>query len=116
MPELLRAAQYVRMSTEQQRYSIAYQTAVNAAFALEQGYELVRTYTDAGISGLTFEKRPGLRALLADVVAGSQDFEVVLVYDVSRWGRFQDPDESAHYEFLCRSAGVRVRPLPIASR
>ena len=30
------------------------------------------------------------------------------VYDVSRWGRFQDPDESAHYEFLCKAAGVRV--------
>jgi Recombinase len=31
-----------------------------------------------------------------------------VVYDVSRWGRFQDPDESAHYEFLCKSAGVSV--------
>jgi hypothetical protein len=28
---------------------------------------------------------------------------------VSRWGRFQDTDESAHYEFLCRSAGVPVQ-------
>jgi hypothetical protein len=27
---------------------------------------------------------------------------------VSRWGRFQDTDESAHYEFLCKSAGVPV--------
>jgi hypothetical protein len=25
------------------------------------------------------------------------------VYDVSRWGRFQDPDEAAHYEFLCKA-------------
>jgi hypothetical protein len=30
------------------------------------------------------------------------------VYDVSRWGRFQDSDEAAHYEFLCKSAGVPV--------
>jgi hypothetical protein len=30
------------------------------------------------------------------------------VYDVSRWGRFQDTDESAHYEFLCKSAGIPV--------
>lgn len=29
--------------------------------------------------------------------------------DVSRWGRFQDVDEAAHYEFLCRSAGIPVR-------
>jgi hypothetical protein len=27
---------------------------------------------------------------------------------VSRWGRFQDIDEAAHYEFLCRQAGVKV--------
>ena len=33
---------------------------------------------------------------------------MILVYDVTRWGRFQDPDEAAHYEFLCKSAGVRV--------
>src|SRR5205823_6936363 len=33
---------------------------------------------------------------------------VILVYDVSRWGRFQDADESAHYEFICKEAGVAV--------
>jgi len=27
---------------------------------------------------------------------------------VSRWGRFQDSDESAHYEYLCKSTGVPV--------
>jgi DNA invertase Pin-like site-specific DNA recombinase len=31
-----------------------------------------------------------------------------LVYDVSRWGRFQDVDESAHYEFVCKLAGIKV--------
>jgi DNA invertase Pin-like site-specific DNA recombinase len=30
------------------------------------------------------------------------------VYDISRWGRFQDADESAYYEFICKEAGVRV--------
>lgn len=30
------------------------------------------------------------------------------VYDVSRGGRFQDTDESAHYEFLCRRAEIAV--------
>jgi hypothetical protein len=42
------------------------------------------------------------------VVTGWSNFGVVLVYDVSRWGRFQDTDESAYYEFLCRRAGIRV--------
>ena len=29
------------------------------------------------------------------------------MYDVS-WGRFQDADEAAHYEYLCKSAGVPI--------
>ena len=30
------------------------------------------------------------------------------MYDVSRWGRFQDSDESAAYEFICKLAGIPV--------
>jgi len=101
-------AQYVRMSSERQDCSIEYQSAAIADYALGRGYDVVRTYEDAGISGLTLEKRAGLRQLLADVVAGNAPFRVVLVYDVSRWGRFQNPDQSAHYEFLCAEAGVAV--------
>ena len=41
-------------------------------------------------------------------MAGAAPYKAILVYDVSRWGRFQDTDESAHYEFLCKSAGVPV--------
>ena len=33
---------------------------------------------------------------------------MILVYDVSRWGRFQDADESAYYEYLCKRAGIEV--------
>ena len=32
----------------------------------------------------------------------------MIVYDVSRWGRFQDADESAYYEYICRRAGISV--------
>src|SRR5688500_1929589 len=106
--EFVRAAQYVRMSTEHQRYSIEFQSRANGTYAAARGYEIVRTYADRGISGLDLRKREALKQLLADVVSGSADFGVVIVYDVSRWGRFQDPDESAHYEFICRQAGVRV--------
>jgi DNA invertase Pin-like site-specific DNA recombinase len=42
------------------------------------------------------------------VLKAPPDFEHLLVYDVSRWGRFQDIDESAYYEHLCKRAGVRV--------
>lgn len=104
----VRAVQYVRMSTDRQEYSIAYQVVANAAYARERSYQLVRTYSDAGISGLTLHEREGLKGLLADAISGKPDFSVILVYDVSRWGRFQNPDQAAHYEFLCSEAGVRI--------
>ena len=104
----MRAAQYVRMSTEHQQYSIANQAAVIAEYARVHGFEVVHTYADAGISGLDLAHRSGLRQLLDDVIGHRADFTAVLVYDVSRWGRFQDADESAHYEFLCKQSGIQI--------
>jgi DNA invertase Pin-like site-specific DNA recombinase len=69
---------------------------------------IVRTYADEGKSGLSLEGRDALKSLLADVAGGRADYEAILVYDVSRWGRFQDADESAAYEYQCRRAGIRV--------
>ena len=104
----VRAAQYLRMSTEHQQYSMLNQEGVISTYARQHNFDIVKTYADPGRSGLRLHNRPGLVALLQDVVAASRDFNVVLVYDVSRWGRFQDADESAHYEFLCKQAGVPV--------
>jgi len=97
------------MSTDRQRYSIEHQSITNAAYALLHRLQIVRTYADEGISGLRLDRRDGLKQLLSDVIGGKAGFSCVLVYDVSRWGRFQDADESAHYEFLCRTAGVQIR-------
>ena len=103
------AAQYLRMSTDQQRYSLANQTELIRAYAERHGFTVVKSYEDAGRSGVTTARRDGLKRLLHDVVAGSQPYATILVVDVSRWGRYQNPDEGAHYEFLCREAGVTVR-------
>ncbi|MDF0497966.1 recombinase family protein [Bradyrhizobium yuanmingense] len=104
----VRAAQYVRMSTDRQQYSIQNQAAVIAAYAHAHHLTLVRTYKDEGESGLLLKNRTGLLELLEDVESNRADFGHLLVYDVSRWGRFQDVDESAHYEFVCRRAGIKV--------
>ena len=101
-------ATYVRMSTDRQNYSTQHQREHLNAFAAERELTIVREYRDEGKSGLALKGRPGLRALLAHVQGDSVAFHSILVYDVSRWGRFQDVDESAHYEFICRSAGVQV--------
>ncbi|WP_256465557.1 recombinase family protein [Bradyrhizobium sp. 138] len=104
----LRAAQYIRMSTDRQQYSIANQMALIASYATEHRLEIVHTYMDEGISGLRIKNRQGLIDLLNDVQSGAADFANILVRDVSRWGRFQDTDESAYYEFICKLAGVKV--------
>ena len=102
------AAEYVRMSTEHQRYSTDNQRTAIRSYAERRGYEIVRTYADEGKSGLNLGGRFALQELLQDVEAGHAQFRAVLVYDVSRWGRFQDPDEAATYELRCRRAGVDV--------
>jgi DNA invertase Pin-like site-specific DNA recombinase len=103
-----RAAQYVRMSTDYQRYSIQNQAAVIAAYAHAHGLSIVKTYADHGESGLKIKNRPGLAKLIEDVSNQRADFDHILVYDISRWGRFQDVDEAAHYEFICKQAGIKV--------
>ena len=105
---LVRAAQYVRMSTEHQRYSTDNQSAAIQRYAAKRGFEIVRTYADEGKSGLKLKGRDALKQLLSDVENRSADFKVVLVYDVSRWGRFQDPDEAAAIELMCKRAGIQV--------
>jgi DNA invertase Pin-like site-specific DNA recombinase len=103
-----RAVQYLRMSTEHQRYSLENQTAAIAEYAALEGYEVVRTYSDAARSGLNLKGRRQLQQLLSDCLSPDRDFDAILVLDVSRWGRFQDPDQAAYYEYICRGAGVRV--------
>jgi DNA invertase Pin-like site-specific DNA recombinase len=107
MRDKLPVAEYLRRSTEHQQYSMENQRAVIAAYAEDRNFSVVKTYTD-GTSGVVLKRRIGLRQLLQDVMSGDASYRAILVYDVSRWGRFQDNDESAHYEFLCKSAGVPV--------
>jgi DNA invertase Pin-like site-specific DNA recombinase len=105
---LIPAAQYLRMSTEHQKYSLENQSAAIHKYAESHGFTVVRTFSDPAKSGLFLKNRGGLRDLLQDVTGGNTGYKAILVYDVSRWGRFQDTDEAAHYEFLCKSAGVPI--------
>lgn len=105
----VRAAEYVRMSTEHQKYSTENQGDIIRQYAARRGFEIVRTYADAGKSGLRIDGRDALKQLIADVQAGTANFATILVYDVSRWGRFQDADESAYYEYICKRAGITVQ-------
>src|SRR5260221_13981555 len=105
---LIPVAQYVRMSAEDQQYSIPNQKAAIEQYAIQHGFHITRTFADPGKSGLVIRRRSGIRSLLEEVISGKANFKAILVYDVTRWGRFQDPDEAAHYEFLCKQVGIPV--------
>src|SRR5713226_8526325 len=91
-----------------QQYSTDNQRKVIQQYAEGRGMTITRTYTDAGKSGLRIDGRDALKELIRDVENGQANFSAILVYDVSRWGRFQDADESAYYEYICRRAKIDV--------
>lgn len=73
---LRRAAEYVRMSTEHQKYSSENLSDAIRAYAASHGMEIVRTYADAGKSGLRIEGREALQKLIRDVEEGRAGFRM----------------------------------------
>lgn len=106
--EKILAATYMRMSTDNQRYSIANQFDAIEEYAENNDMQIVATFTDKGKSGVSIRGREGLSTLLGLVNSGTAPFSAILVYDISRWGRFQDADESAYYEYQCKQKGIKV--------
>ncbi len=105
---LIPVAAYVRMSTEHQQYSTENQLDRIKEYAAKRGMEIVRVFADEGKSGLSMKGRESLRQMIAEVETGKADFRGILAYDISRWGRFQDADESGYYEYICKRAGIAV--------
>ena len=105
---LRRAACYVRSATTPNESSIRNQVNAIVRYADGHGMQLVRLYGDEGKSGLSFEGRTGIQRLFRDIEDNGAGIDAILLHDVSRWGRSQNPDEGACLEFRCRSAGVEV--------
>jgi len=103
-----RAAAYVRMSDDRQNFSIEHQLAKIYAYAAEHSFDIIKVFADPGRSGLQIKGRAGLQDLIATVQSGTAGFSILLVLDVNRWGRFQDTDEGAYYEYMCRREGISV--------
>ena len=101
-------AMYVRMSSDLQKYSIRNQEEAIQEYAAGHVMTVARTYRDQAKSGVRIENRAALKQLLNDVQTGAAPFSAILVYDVSRWGRFQNTDQAAYYDYLCRMHGIEV--------
>jgi DNA invertase Pin-like site-specific DNA recombinase len=76
-----------------------------SAYAEERGYNILRWYKDEGISGDATEKRLDFKQLLADAKAG--EFEAILVWDQSRFGRFT-PQEAIYHTYPLTQAGIQL--------
>ena len=103
-----RVAAYLRMSTEHQQYSIDNQMQFIQKYADDHNMMIVRTYDDEGKSGVSAIGRDNFKRLIQDVVTGDLRVETLLVYDVSRFGRFQDNDEAGYYSYLLKFHGVKI--------
>jgi DNA invertase Pin-like site-specific DNA recombinase len=100
-------AAYVRTATKDQHLA-SNQMDVIREYAKRHGMQIVKEYADEGKSGVNIQDRESLEQMVRDVKSGQISFSAILLYDVSRWGRFQDADESAYNEYLCCRAGVSV--------
>lgn len=105
-----RAIAYYRHSAEdKQENSIPIQREHTLKFAKQHNIEIIHEEADEGKTGL-LANRPGFNNLFQNWIFNSiaPQFDYVLVYDVSRWGRFQNQDEGAHYEFVAKERGKQV--------
>lgn len=105
-----KAVAYYRHSAEdKQENSVPIQREQVQKFATKYAIEVIHEEADEGVSGLT-ANRPGFRRLFKDWVENlnAPAYDYILVFDVSRWGRFQNPNEAAHYEFICELRKKKV--------
>jgi site-specific DNA recombinase len=104
----MRAAIYVRMSTDKQAPSPERQRNDCVPYATEKGYTIVEIYEDLGMRG-TDSTRPDFQRLLKDAASGK--FDVVVVSEPSRLSRADDLEFAAKVAFPLREAGVVVESV-----
>ena len=101
------AAAYLRCSTNRQDQSIADQLAEIERYASEDGYEIVETYVDEGVSGTSTRGRKAFLQMIEDAQRADCPFRYVLVYDVERFSR-ADSDEAGHFRYLLKQRGIDI--------
>jgi DNA invertase Pin-like site-specific DNA recombinase len=107
-PKAKAIAYYRHSAEDRQEYSIPIQQEQVRQLAHEHNIQIVEEFKDYGKSGLGIKGRDEFKRMLDYVVDTNIEFEYIFVLDVSRWGRFQDLDLSAHYMWFCKQHGRKV--------
>ena len=84
----VRVAAYARVSTDKDDQANSFESQVKyfTEFIEKQdGWKLVRVYSDEGISGTSTHKRAGFNSMIDDVMSGKIDF--IITKEVSRFAR-----------------------------
>jgi len=101
------AVGYLRRSTDRQEQSIEDQKKAIEGWAHDRDYQILDWYVDDAISGASADGREAFLKMVADAQRPGCPFGAVLCYDVKRFGRLGN-DETGHYRYLLRQAGVDV--------
>jgi DNA invertase Pin-like site-specific DNA recombinase len=103
-----RASGYVRRSTDRQEQSIPDQKKALESYCVERHLRLVKFYVDDAISGASTAGRRAFQQMIKDAQGPARDFDIIVVYDVKRFGRI-DNDEAGYYRYLLRTHGVELQ-------
>jgi DNA invertase Pin-like site-specific DNA recombinase len=105
---MLKAAGYLRKSTKMQEQSIPDQKKALLQYADSNGFNIVQWYVDDGISGTITASRKAFLQMTKDGQKPECNFKYILVYDMSRWGRFLDSEESTYWRVHFKMQGIEV--------
>ncbi len=108
--EPLRAALYIRVSTEDQvENSPEAQRKALYAYAKNAGMEIITEciYEDKGKSGRTAEKRPDFMRMISDAKKKPKPFDVILVHKFDRFARNRE-DSIVYKSMLRKKQGIQV--------
>lgn len=88
MSEIVRVAAYARVSTDKDDQANSFESQVKyfkEFIEKQENWQLVKIYSDEGISGTSTKNRVGFNSMIDDVMSGKIDF--VITKEVSRFAR-----------------------------
>ena len=110
-PKRIRFVSYVRQSTDGQDDLLSPEAQVRRidAFGDRDDADKVGGYEDIAISGSSAENRPGFQRMIADALSPDHPFDMIIVYDISRFSR--NTRELLNYVHLLKKHGVKLQSV-----